>query len=51
MALINGTSDNDTITPSFVSPGVTGGIPSDDPDTALLHKSDLGKPVLKENSV
>ncbi len=33
MATINGTSGNDTITPSFVSPGVTGGTPSNDPDT------------------
>ena len=33
MATIKGTSGNDTITPESVSPGVTGGIPSDAADT------------------
>lgn len=33
MATITGTSGNDIITPSQVSAGVIGGIPSDEPDT------------------
>lgn len=33
MAAITGTPGNDTITPESVSTGVTGGIPSDAPDT------------------
>ncbi|OPY91470.1 MAG: Hemolysin-type calcium-binding repeat (2 copies) [Syntrophus sp. PtaU1.Bin208] len=33
MATIKGTSGDDTITPGYVSPGVTGGIPSGAADT------------------
>ena len=40
MATINGTSNNDTITPSKVSNGVTGGLPSNSNDTI---KPGLGK--------
>lgn len=33
MATINGTNGSDTISPGFVSPGVTGGLPGDGPDS------------------
>jgi hypothetical protein len=40
MATIYGTSGKDTITPSGVSSGVTGGIPSDADDTIYGYDDD-----------